>query len=100
METLLLVLTGVFLLVIAYLIGVKERIKLVHFYHRNRVQERDKPAFCRLVGCGNAFIGVGLLLVPGLTSLVGEPTALAVMGVCIALGGLAVLLAIRKYNRG
>ena len=81
-----------------YLIGVRGKISLIHARHRNRVSERDKPAFCRLVGFGNGLIGLGLLSVPVLTGLFGESAALPVMVGCILLGGVVVLSAIHKYN--
>ena len=87
-----------FLLVLGYLSGVRGKISLVHSRHRNRVSERDKPAFCRLVGFGNGLIGLGLLSMPVLTGLLGESAALPVMVGCILLGGVVVLSAIYKYN--
>lgn len=98
METAIMVVTGILLLVLGYLIGVRGKISLIHSRHRNRVSERDKPAFCSLVGFGNGLIGLGLLSVPVLTGLFGESAALAVMVGCILLGGVVVLSAIHKYN--
>ena len=99
MENVILVATGIFLLVLGYLIGVKGKISMIHSYHYSRVSERDKPAFCRLMGFGNSLIGLGLLLVPVMRPLAGESTALGVMIFCIAAGGLFIGWAIRKYNR-
>ena len=98
METAIMLVTGIFLLVLGYLIGVRGKITLIHARYRNRVSERDKPTFCRLVGFGNGLIGLGLLSMPVLTGLLGEFAALPVMVGCILLGGVVVLSAIYKYN--
>lgn len=58
----LIILIAILFLYIGFLLRKKEKITLLHDYHRNHVSEEDKKAFCRLSGLGVIFIGMGLLI--------------------------------------
>jgi len=58
----LIFLIAILFLYIGFLLRKKEKITLLHDYHRNHVSEKDKKAFCRLSGLGVFFIGMGLLI--------------------------------------
>ena len=60
--TIILLFLSILFLYIGFLLRKKEKITLLHDYHRNHVSEEDKKAFCRLSGLGVIFIGMGLLI--------------------------------------
>ncbi|MGN0686582.1 MAG: DUF3784 domain-containing protein [Oscillospiraceae bacterium] len=100
MQDIIPIAVGITLLIFGYLIGIKKKIRLVHSYHYKRVAEQDKPAFCRGVGLGNAIIGLAALLVPVLTRLIGEDTALIIAAVAAVIALVIVFFTIIRYNRG
>lgn len=100
METIILIAVGLLLLILGYLIGIKQKINLVHSYHYKRVAEEDKPIFCRKIGLGNAIIGGAILLIPLLTILIGAAAALIIAGIASIVAGYIVISTIIKYNKG
>lgn len=99
-ETVVMIFVGIVLIVMGYLIGIKGKISLIHFYHYKRVAEEDKPILCKKVGLGNLMIGAAILLVPLLKGLVGETIALTIAGVTAVVAVIIVIAAIIKYNHG
>ncbi|MGN0691414.1 MAG: hypothetical protein ACI4K7_03600 [Oscillospiraceae bacterium] len=100
METVILIAVGFLLLILGYLIGVKQKINLVHSYHYKRVKEEDKPVFCRKIGLGNAIIGGAILMIPLMTVLIGAAAALVIAGIASLAAGCIVISTIIKYNHG
>lgn len=47
--------------VLAYFIGTKEKIELIHDYHHKNVKEEDKKAYTALYSRGLRLIGFGLV---------------------------------------
>ena len=96
---LLLALISLVFLSIGYLIWKKEKITLLHDYHRNHVSLENKKAFCKLCGIGVIMIGLGILL----TAVILAFTDSAWSFITFAAGflpGLACLMrAAKKYNQ-
>ena len=46
---------------LGFLIWKKEKITLLHSYHYDKVSPSDKKVFCKMLGCGVIFVGIGLL---------------------------------------
>ena len=63
---------GVFVMLLG-ISNMKGHIGSIHWYHRKRVSEEDRPAFGRLVGLGTLIIGAALVLF-SLPSLAAEWT--------------------------
>ena len=92
-------LVSLLFLVIGWLIWKKERIDLLHDYHRNRVSEEDKKKFCALCGLGVGVIGIGMLLTAVLFAVTGKLWSLAafVLGFLVVI--VVLIRTIAKYNR-
>ena len=91
-------LVGALLIIIGYLIGVKEKINLLHDYHYAKVKQEDKKVFCTLCGIGLALIGVGILI-SGVIFLLTE-SLLSFIGCAIGFTlGIAIIIYAEKYNR-
>ena len=83
---------GLVMFGIAYLIGVKQKIQILHSYHYKRIKDEDKKSFCTYTGIASCIIGIGLLLIP----FIGEG-----MGMAIVFLGIAIsLVVIMIYNKG
>lgn len=102
--------TTVFIGALCVFFGVcnmKGNISSLHFYHRHRVSEEDRPAFGRLVGLGTIMMGASVLLL-GVFLFLAETfqkTWLIILGSALLLCGLIVGLglsfyAMIKYNKG
>lgn len=52
---------GFILLIIAYLLGIKHKIELMHDYHMRKVKKQDVKAYCQTIGLGFLIIGVSWL---------------------------------------
>ena len=97
---------GVFVMLLG-ISNMKGHIGSIHWYHRKRVSEEDRPAFGRLVGLGTLIIGAALVLF-SLLNLAAEWTqndVFVVVGSGImaaaAVAGLGMSLwAMIRYNKG
>lgn len=58
MKFLLYGIIGVILLIMAYLLGIKLKIELMHDYHTRKVKKQDVKAYCQTVGIGFLIIGL------------------------------------------
>ena len=106
MDSIVTVIVGI----VCILIGISNRkgnISLLHSYHRERVTEEDQLPFGKLVGLGMIIIGIGLILMGGLSyvtatlqegiySIIG--TVVFVVSLVIGLG--ITFYAMKKYNKG
>lgn len=97
MDTFILVAVAGLMFVLAYLIGVKGKIQLMHDYHYQRVKEEDKKAYTQTIGVGLSIIGIILLLymIPTPT-MIG--TLILIVGFTLGLG--VMVYAQYKYNKG
>ncbi len=94
-------------IVVMGLINWKGNLSTLHWYHRHRVTEENRPVFGKLVGAGTMLIGVSLVAFSVL-SAIGESTqnaawslAGSVLVVLAAITGIAVsFYAMIKYNKG
>ena len=92
-------LVSLLFLVIGWLIWKKERIDLLHDYHRNHVSEEDKKRFCALCGMGVGVIGIGMLLTAVLFAVTGKLWSLFAFVGGFLVGTVMLIRAIGKYNR-
>ncbi len=96
----LIILLSILFLYIGFLLWKKERITLLHDYHRNRVAEENKKAFCKLSGLGVISIGTGLLIT-GFILLFTDSAWSFLAFAAGFIAGLALLMrAGNKYNCG
>lgn len=92
-------LTGIVFCAVGYLIWKKEKISLLHDYHRDKVRPEDRKAFCTLSGWGVLAIGIGLLITAVLLRMTGSAWSFMAFAAGFA-AGLALLIdAGKKYNR-
>ena len=92
-------LLGLLFLVIGWLIWKKERIDLLHDYHRHRVSAEDKKRFCALCGMGVCVIGIGMLLTAVLFAVTGKLWSLFAFVGGFLVGIVMLIWTIGKYNR-
>ena len=89
------------------IVNMKGKVSSLHQYHRKRVREENKKAFCKLVGLGTLIIGIALI-VYGTLFFVFEKTqwkAFAVIGtvelMASIIAGMTInFYAMKKYNGG
>ena len=92
-------LVGLLLLALGWMIWKKERIDLLHDYHRNRVSEEDKKRFCTLCGMGIGVIGLGMLLTAVLFAATGKLWSLFAFVLGFLVGIVMLIGTMVKYNR-
>ena len=89
------------------IINMTGNISSLHWYHRQRVIEKNRKPFGKLVGLGTLIIGLAMIVF-GILFLVFEQTQLELLvtiGVIellasIAAGTLVSFYAMKKYNGG
>lgn len=90
---------GILLLVLAYLIGYKKQISLLHSYHYKNVSIKDIPVLCTKVGLGFVFIAIAVFCKALLNGL--YPDFYWTNYICmipLAIGLSICIYYIRKYN--
>ena len=92
-------LLGLLFLVIGWMIWKKERMDLLHDYHRKHVSEEDKKRFCALCGMGVCVIGIGMLLTAVLFAVTGKLWSLFAFVGGFLVGIVMLIWTIGKYNR-
>ena len=92
-------LLGLLFLVIGWMIWKKERMDLLHDYHRNQVSEEDKKRICAKCGMGVGVIGIGMLLTAVLFAVTGKLWSLFAFVGGFLVGIVMLIWAIGKYNR-
>lgn len=88
------------------LVNWKGNLSTLHWYHRHRVTEENRPVFGKLVGGGTMLIGAGMII-HSLLSFAGEKLQNAAFGavgsvvLIAAVVGISVsFYAMFKYNKG
>ena len=89
---------GLLCLIFGYLLGVKEKITLLHDYHCTRVSEGDRRAFCRRSGLGLGILGLGILVSALLLVLTRSVFSFAAFALGFAAGLVLLVRAGKKYN--
>lgn len=100
MENLPVLLIGGVILFLAWKIGKQGKIGLVHDYHYKRVQEEDKPAYCKGMGLGLAAIGGGLILSFPIDLLTDSAYGWVAMTAGMVIGLFIVHKGQMRYNKG
>lgn len=93
---------GVLLVVLGYLIWIKEKISLIHAYHYANVKDTDKKAYTALVGKSVVTIGAGIIL-NGIARMIIPMLKngnMLVFGVLFVIGMVMFVYAQMKYNHG
>ena len=90
---------AVVFLIIGWLLWRKERISLLHDYHRDKVSPENQKAFCTLSGLGVMTIGLGLLVTAIAFGITESVWSFLAFGAGFALGIGLLICAGKKYNR-
>ena len=98
-ETWIFIAVGVIFVIVGILIWKKEKIDLVHSYHHNKVGEKDKKAYCALMGRGCTVIGAGLLAGGVLNEILGMKIMSASFIIGFIIGVSMFIASTAKYNR-
>lgn len=53
---------GIILIIIGYLIWIKKKISLLHFYHYANVRKEDLKDYGKHMGIGNIILGISISL--------------------------------------
>ena len=89
---------GIILIKLGFEIWKKQKIKLIHKYHYEKVSENNRLSFCRLSGIGVFIIGVGITL-SGISVLFTDSLLSFIpMGTGLIVGLSLLILAVIKYN--
>ena len=106
MENIITAIIGVVCIVIG-IINRKGNISTLHSYHRNRVSEKDRLPFGKMVGLGMIIIGVSMIIMGALSFMatilknnvyMTLGSAALIVGLVIGLG--ITFYAMIKYNKG
>ena len=106
MENIITAIIGVVCIVIG-IINRKGNISTLHSYHRNRVSEKDRLPFGKMVGLGMIIIGVSMIIMGALSFIatilqnnlyLTLGSAALIVGLVIGLG--ITFYAMIKYNKG
>ena len=89
---------GLVFVIMGYLIGIKEKISLLHNYHYKNVSGEDKTAFCRLSGMGIALIGVGLLVTAVIIGVTDSAWSFLAFAAGFAAGLVLLIYAGARYD--
>ena len=92
-------LVGIVLLVMAYHIGCKEKISLLHDYHYDKVSPQNKKIFCARMGLGLALMGMGLVVTACILALTNSAWSFLVLAFTFTVGLGIVILTEKKYNK-
>ena len=80
-------------------IWIKQRINFIIRYHMDKVDEKNKPAFCRLMGIGLLVIGTGVVVSGICIMITGGLLSFIPMGCGIVLGTVITFSTIIRYNK-
>ena len=87
--------------------NLKGDVSSLHSYHRQRVSEKDRRAFGKLVGIGTIIVGAGCILFGGLSAVASLSqvgmwmlVGVALLIRCLLVGLGISFFAMIKYNKG
>lgn len=107
MESIIIPIIVGILICIMGIANMKGNLSTLHYYHRHRVQEKDKKPFGRLVGAGTFLIGLALIAYVGFSYLtdlkqnsVYETIGTGIIVVALVVGLGVSFYAMKKYNKG
>ena len=92
-------LCGIVCTVLGYLLWKRKMIAMLHYYHRDKVKEKDKDRFCTISGCGLTVMGIGLLLNGMLIAITDSALSFIAFGIGFFVGISMLFYATLKYNR-
>ena len=95
------------LIAVLGIINMTGNISSVHWYHRQRVSEKDRKPFGKLVGMGTLMVGLAMIVF-GILFLIFEITQLEILVIIgtaellagIIAGTVISFYAMHKYNGG
>lgn len=90
---------GIVFIILGWLIWKKEKIELLHSYHRDKVKEENKKAFCRISGIGTLLIGAGMVIAAVIAWLTDSMWSFAIFAFYFAIGLALMIYAGSKYNK-
>ncbi|MBQ6075301.1 MAG: DUF3784 domain-containing protein [Lachnospiraceae bacterium] len=90
---------GIVCAVLGVLLWKKEKINILHDYHRENIREEDKKAFCTLSGIGLLIAGAGLIVTAILLWCTEKASSFIVFAVAFAAGLALLITAGVRYNR-
>ena len=93
-------LVGLLCIIMGLLIWKKQKIELLHDYHRSKVTDADKPAFCRLSGWGLLCIGAGIGIAAVAFAITESLWSFLGFGLGFVPGLALLVYAGNKYNSG
>ena len=95
----ILILLGLIFIWLGYNVWIKQNINLIIVYHMDKVNEDNKPAFCRLSGLGLLIMGCGFIASGIWTMVSGALLSFIPMAVGIVVGIVLLIATGIKYNR-
>lgn len=93
------ILLGVVFIWLGFNIWIKQRIDLIIRYHMDKVDEKNKPAFCRLLGIGLLVIGTGVIVSGICIMVTGVLLSFIPMACGIVLGTMIIFSSVIRYNK-
>lgn len=89
---------GIFLLFIAFQVGCKGNIQLIHKYHYTNLDSKDVKSYTRKMGIGAMIVGIGIILMP-IINLISHSDAGYYIGLtAIIVGTIFLVIIVIKYN--
>lgn len=89
---------GIVFVTVGLLIWRKEKITLLHEYHRDRVAKEDRKAFCTISGWGILAIGIGILATAVLLAVTESALSFLAFAAGFAVGLSLLIHGGKQYN--
>ena len=89
---------GAAIITLGILIWVKRKVSLIHEYQYKNVDEKDVPAYTKLVGIGQLIIGTGICLAGLIRIFTRGKVYLAALAAGFVFGLIVLNKAQQKYN--
>lgn len=99
MEIAILETMGLILAVLGCVLWKKQKITILHDYHRDNVLDSDKKAFCKISGIGILVIGIGLVLSGIIVGITDSAYSFIAFGAGFVIGMIMLIYAGIRYNR-
>lgn len=99
-DLIILLLVSCIFFVLAYIIGVKGKINLIHSYHYKYVKDEDKKAYAKIFGKGMNVMASGLLITSILQYITNNEWSWLIFCISFVYGLILFNTAQKKYNNG